>query len=141
MKIGWEGKETINPEETIRLGEDLSSYLERGDVLALVGDLASGKTTFIQGLLIGLNYAKSVTSPTFTLINEYNAMYPVIHIDCYREENLNRWIKVGLYDYTNAENIVIIEWADKISSLLPNDHIQINFTHKGQDKREITLKN
>lgn len=141
MKIGWEGKETINPEETIRLGEDLSSYLERGDVLALVGDLASGKTTFIQGLLIGLNYAKSVTSPTFTLINEYNAMYPVIHIDCYREEDLNRWIKVGLYDYTNAENIVIIEWADKISSLLPNDHIQINFTHKGQDKREITLKN
>jgi len=141
MKIGWEGKETINPEETIRLGEDLSSYLERGDVLALVGDLASGKTTFIQGMLIGLNYAKSVTSPTFTLINEYNAMYPVIHIDCYREENLNRWIKVGLYDYTNAENIVIIEWADKISSLLPNDHIQINFTHKGKDKREITLKN
>jgi len=141
MKIGWEGKETINPEETIRLGEDLSSYLERGDVLALVGDLASGKTTFIQGMLIGLNYAKSVTSPTFTLINEYNAMYPVIHIDCYREEDLNRWIKVGLYDYTNAENIVIIEWADKISSLLPNDHIQINFTHKGQDKREITLKN
>ena len=141
MKIGWEGKETINPEETISLGEDLSSYLERGDVLALVGDLASGKTTFIQGMLIGLNYAKSVTSPTFTLINEYNAMYPVIHIDCYREENLNRWIKVGLYDYTNAENIVIIEWADKISSLLPNDHIQINFTHKGQDKREITLKN
>ena len=141
MKIGWEGKETINPEETIRLGEDLSSYLERGDVLALVGELASGKTTFIQGMLKGLKYAKSVTSPTFTLINEYNAMYPVIHIDCYREENLNRWIKVGLYDYTNEENIVIIEWADKISSLLPNDHIQINFTHKGQDKREITLKN
>ena len=141
MKIGWEGKETINPEETIRLGEDLSSYLERGDVLALVGELASGKTTFIQGMLKGLKYAKSVTSPTFTLINEYNAMYPVIHIDCYREENLNRWIKVGLYDYTNEENIVIIEWADKISSLLPNDHIQINLTHKGQDKREITLKN
>ena len=141
MKIGWEGKETINPEETIRLGEDLSSYLERGDVLALVGELASGKTTFIQGMLRGLKYAISVTSPTFTLINEYNAMYPVIHIDCYREENLNRWIKVGLYDYTNEENIVIIEWADKISSLLPNDHIQINFTHKGQDKREITLKN
>ena len=141
MKIGWEGKESINPEETIRLGEDLSSYLERGDVLALVGDLASGKTTFIQGMLRGLKYTKSVTSPTFTLINEYNAMYPVIHIDCYREENLNRWIKVGFYDYTNAENIVIIEWADKISSLLPNDHIQINFTHKGQNKREITLKN
>ena len=139
MKIGWKGKETVNPEETIRLGENLSSYLEKGDVLALVGDLATGKTTFIQGMLRGLKYTKPVTSPTFTLINEYDAIYPVVHIDCYREENLDRWIKVGLYDYTNAENIVIIEWADKISSLLPNDHIQINFVHKGIDKREIKL--
>ena len=140
MKTGWEGNETVNPEETIRLGEDLSSYLEQGDVFALVGELSSGKTTFIQGMLKGLKYSKPVTSPTFTLINEYDALYPVIHIDCYREENLNRWIKVGFHDYINAENIVIIEWADKISSLLPHDHIQIKFMHKGQDKREITLQ-
>ena len=81
MKIGWEGKETVNSEETVRLGEDLSSFLERGDVLALVGELASGKTTFIQGMLRGLKYTKPVTSPTFTLINEYDAIFPVIHID------------------------------------------------------------
>ncbi len=141
MRIGWEGNETVNPEETIRLGEDLSSYLECGDVLALVGELASGKTTFIQGMLRGLNYTKPVTSPTFTLINEYDAILPVVHIDCYREEDLNRWIKVGLHDYLNSENIVIIEWADKISSLLPDDHIQIGFIHRGKNKREITLKN
>ena len=141
MKIGWKGNKTVNPEETVRLGEDLSSYLERGDVLALVGELASGKTTFIQGMLRGLKYTKPVTSPTFTLINEYDAMYPVIHMDCYREEDLNRWIKVGFYDYLNLENIVIIEWADKISSLLPNNHIKIKFMHQGQDKREITLQN
>ena len=140
MKIGWEGSETVNPEETIQLGEDLSSYLEPGDIFALIGELASGKTTFIQGILRGLNYLKPVTSPTFTLINEYDAIYPVIHIDCYREENLNRWIKIGFHDYINGENIVIIEWADKISSLLPHDHIQIKFMHKGQDKREITLQ-
>ena len=108
----------MNPEETVRLGENLSKYLEQGDVLALVGELASGKTTFIKGMLRGLKYTKPVTSPTFTLINEYDAMYPVIHIDCYREENLNRWIKVGFHDYINAENVVIIEWADKISYLL-----------------------
>ena len=141
MKIGWKGNETMNPEETVRLGKNLARFLEQGDVLALVGELASGKTTFIKGILRGLKYTKPVTSPTFTLINEYDAMYPVIHIDCYREENLNRWIKVGFHDYINTENIVIIEWADKISSLLPNDHIQIKFMHKGQDKREITLKN
>ena len=141
MKIGWKGNETVNPEETVRLGKDLSSYLEQGDVFALVGELSSGKTTFIQGMLKGLKYSKPVTSPTFTLINEYDAMYPVIHIDCYREDNLNRWIKIGFHDYINAENIVIIEWADKIHSLLPNDYIQIRFTHRGQDKREITLEN
>ena len=141
MKIGWEGNETVNPEETVRLGKDLSSYLEQGDVLALVGELSSGKTTFIQGMLKGLKYSKPVTSPTFTLINEYDAMYPVIHIDCYREDNLNRWIKIGFHDYINAENIVIIEWADKIYSLLPNDYIQIGFSHRGQDKRKITLQN
>ena len=141
MKTGWEGNETVNPEETIRLGEDLSNYLEQGDVLALVGELASGKTTFIQGMLRGLEYRKPVTSPTFTLINEYDAMYPVIHMDCYREENLNRWIKVGIHDYTNSENIVIIEWADKILSLLPNDHIKINFFHTDYDTRKIILQN
>ena len=139
MKIGWKGNETMNPEETVRLGKNLARFLEQGDVLALVGELASGKTTFIKGILRGLKYTKPVTSPTFTLINEYDAMYPVIHMDCYREENLNRWIKVGFHDYINAENIVIIEWADKISSLLPDDHIQIKFTHQGQDKRGITL--
>ena len=141
MKIGWEGNETVNPEETVRLGEDLSSYLEQGDVLALMGELSSGKTTFIQGMLRGLKYTKPVTSPTFTLINEYDAIYPVIHMDCYREENLNRWVKVGFHDYINGDNIVIIEWADKISTLLPNDHIRIKFTHRGQDKRRITLEN
>ena len=141
MKIGWAGNETVNPEETVRLGEDLSNYLERGDVLALVGELASGKTTFIQGMLRGLKYTQPVTSPTFTLINEYDAIHPVIHIDCYREKNLNRWVKIGFHDYINAENIVIIEWADRIASLLPNDHIQIKFMHRGQDKREIILKN
>ena len=141
MKTGWEGHETMNSEETYRLGENLSSYLEQGDVFALVGELASGKTTFIQGILKGLKYTKPVTSPTFTLINEYDAKYHVIHIDCYREENLNRWIKVGFHDYINTENIVIIEWADKIFPLLPNDHIQIHFMHRGQDKRKITLQN
>ena len=141
MKTGWKGKETISREETVMLGENLATYLEQGDVLALEGDLASGKTTFIQGILRGLNYSKPVTSPTFTLINEYDARYPIIHIDFYREENLNRWIKVGFYDYINSKNIVIIEWADKIPSLLPSDHVQIRFAHKGQDKREIILQN
>ena len=141
MKSGWKGNLTLNPEETIELGKQLSNYLQGGDVLAMVGELASGKTTFIKGILQGLKYNEPVTSPTFTLINEYNALYPVIHIDCYRETNLNRWIKIGFHDYINTENIVIIEWANKIIPLLPYDYIQIDFTHQGQDKRIIDLQN
>ena len=141
MKSGWKGNLTLNPEETIELGKQLSNYLQVGDVLAMVGELASGKTTFIKGILQGLKYNEPVTSPTFTLINEYDALYPVIHIDCYRETNLNRWIKIGFHDYINTENIVIIEWANKIIPLLPYDYIQIDFTHQGKDKRIIDLQN
>ena len=141
MKSGWKGNLTLNPEETIELGKQLSNYLQGGDVLAMVGELASGKTTFIKGILQGLKYNEPVTSPTFTLINEYDALYPVIHIDCYRETSLNRWIKIGFHDYINTENIVIIEWANKIIPLLPYDCIQIDFTHQGKDKRIIDLQN
>ena len=141
MKSGWTGAITTDVEETIKLGEQFADFIEKGDVFGFEGELASGKTTFIKGILKGLNFNKSVTSPTFTLVNEYDAKFPVIHIDCYREDELERWIKLGLNDYFSDENIVIIEWADKIHSLLPNDYIQIGFTHRGQDKREITLQN
>ena len=141
MKSGWNGSETKSYRETISLGENLSYYLETGDVIGLTGDLASGKTTFIKGILKGFNYTQAVTSPTFTLINEYYAKYSVIHMDCYREDDLNRWIEVGFHDYLNSDNIVIIEWADKILSLLPKDFILIEFRHKGENKREIKLKN
>ena len=141
MKLGWNGSETLSAEETMELGISMSKYLELGDVLTLTGELASGKTTFIKGILKGFNYSDEVTSPTFTLINEYNAIFPVIHIDCYREENLDRWVRIGIHDYLNSKNIVIIEWADKISSLLPRDSIKIEFIHKGYDKREINFHN
>ena len=139
MKSGWKGCVTDNTQETIELGEKFALFMEKGDVFALVGELASGKTTFIKGILKGLNFDKPVTSPTFTLINEYDAKYPVIHIDCYREDELERWITLGINDYMDEENIVIIEWADKIKSLLPVNTIHIQFSHKSITSREITL--
>ncbi len=139
MKSGWEDCESSSPEETIKFGETFSRILEPGDVLAFNGELASGKTTFIKGILKGLGYHQSVTSPTFTLINEYPATIPVIHIDCYREEDLERWIKIGLNDYFSEENIIIIEWADKLKELLPRDAIYLHFSHSGHDNRKIEL--
>ena len=140
MKSGWVGSITHSQEETNRLGENFSGFMQRGDVFAFVGELASGKTTFIKGILKGLQFEKPVTSPTFTLVNEYDAKYPVIHIDCYREDELERWIKLGMNDYMNDENIVIIEWADKIGSLLPANTIHVQFSHKNIHSRKITLK-
>ena len=140
MKSGWMGSVTKDPQETIKLGEHFATFVEKGDVFAFVGELASGKTTFIKGILKGLNFDKPVTSPTFTLVNEYDAKYPVIHIDCYREDELERWIKLGMNDYMNEENIVIIEWADKMESLLPANTVQLNFSHKGKNSREIKLQ-
>ena len=132
---------TNSSEETINYAKSISDFFKPGNIYGLKGELASGKTTFIKGLLLGLNYKDMVNSPTFTLINEYNASHKVIHIDCYRETNLNRWVKIGFHDYINTENIVIIEWANKIIPLLPYDYIQIDFTHQGKDKRIIDLQN
>ena len=139
MKSGWEGCVTQNPEETIQLGINFANLMQKGDVYAFIGELASGKTTFIKGILKGLQFDKPVTSPTFTLVNEYDAKFSVIHIDCYREEELERWIKLGINDYMNEENIVIIEWADKLDSLLPSNTIYVQFNHKNINSREIIL--
>ena len=139
MKSGWRGSVTLGPQETIQLGEYFATFIEKGDVFAFVGELASGKTTFIKGILKGLNFDKPVTSPTFTLVNEYDAKFPVIHIDCYREDEQERWIKLGMNDYMDEKNVVIIEWADKMKSLLPADTIQIQFSHKSINSREIFL--
>jgi len=139
MKSGWRGSVTLNPLGTIHLGEYFATFIEKGDVFAFVGELASGKTTFIKGILKGLNFDKPVTSPTFTLVNEYDAKFPVIHIDCYREDEQERWIKLGMNDYMDEENVVIIEWADKMKSLLPVNTIQIQFSHKSINSREIFL--
>ena len=139
MKSGWMGSVTQDPQETIQLGEHFATFVEKGDVFSFVGELASGKTTFIKGILKGLNFDKPVTSPTFTLVNEYDAKFPVIHIDCYREDKQERWIKLGMNDYMDEKNVVIIEWAYKIKSLLPVNTIQIQFSHKNINAREIFL--
>ena len=140
MKSGWSGSITNSTDETVRLGEKFAHFIQQGDVYAFIGELASGKTTFIKGILKGLQFEQQVTSPTFTLVNEYDAKYPVIHIDCYREEELERWIRLGINDYMSENNIVIIEWADNVETLLPSNTVHLQFIHKSVNSREIILK-
>ena len=101
------------------------------------GNLGSGKTTFVKGVLKGLNYQYEVTSPPYTLINEYNADYDIIHIDCYREKDVNRWLNIGLIDYFSGNNILFIEWSEYIKSILPKDINNISFDIVSQNERLI----
>ena len=130
-------KNTDSSDQTILLAKSLSSKFEPGGIYGFIGDLASGKTTFIKGLLSGLDFVGMVNSPTFTLINEYDAKHKVIHIDCYREKNITRWIQLGLYDYFNPNNIILIEWPEIIESILPKNIQYIKFENIDTDRRRI----
>ena len=125
------------PEKCMELGEKISSKLKPGDIVSLEGELGAGKTTFVKGILKGLNYKYEVTSPTFTLINEYEADTKVIHIDFYRENDTKRWEVIGLDEYLYSDNIVILEWGNMVRDLLPDDIISIFFEHLELNKRRI----
>lgn len=140
MKDGWLGRITDSEDDTINIGIEFSAYIEKGDVIALHGDLGSGKTTLTKGIMIGLEYTSPVTSPTYTLINEYNSLKNVIHIDCYKESDLGIWISLGLNDYiNNRNNIIIIEWPEILVDMLPDDTINLKLIHISQNKRDISL--
>ena len=125
--------------ETEKIGIEFAKELQQGDVVLLYGDLGAGKTTFIKGILKGLDFSGAVTSPTFSLINEYEANIPVIHIDCYREKNLQRWINLGIEDYFNGSNIVIVEWPEILSDIIPDKAIKIRINHIEESIREFIL--
>tara|TARA_Y100000768_G_C23547898_1_gene482270 strand:- start:152 stop:574 length:423 start_codon:yes stop_codon:yes gene_type:complete len=124
--------------ETVELGLEFSKKISKGDIIALNGNLGSGKTTFVKGVLKGLNYKYDVTSPTYTLINEYYTYYKIIHIDCYREKDLNRWLNIGITDYFDNDCILFIEWYENIKSILPKNINLINFKMISENERLIT---
>ena len=125
------------PEECMDIGEKISSKLKPGDILSLEGELGAGKTTFVKGILKGLNYKHDVTSPTFTLINEYETDVKVIHIDFYRENDTKRWEVIGLDEYLYSDSLIILEWGNLIKDLLPDYMISIFFEHLELNKRRI----
>ncbi len=128
-----------SPESTEEFGFIFSKDINNGDVIAINGELGAGKTTFIKGVLKGLHYNKNVTSPTYTLVNEYDAKFKIIHIDCYREQKLNRWLDIGIMDYLMGNNVVIIEWSEYIEKILPKNMIQINIDYISKFERKIKI--
>jgi len=128
--------------ETERLGEIIASQLNRGDVLAFVGDLAAGKTTTIRGICRGLKIQQQIESPTYTLVNEYIGKIPVYHMDCYRENRLDEWLELGINDYFFGEGITLVEWADTIAELIPDTAIRIWLNHNlsTENSRQIRIE-
>ena len=134
-------KHSKNYLDTEKLGIEFSKTISKGSIVALNGDLGSGKTTFVKGVLKGFNYNGEVTSPTYTLINEYEAKNRIIHIDCFREKNIDRWLNIGLIDYFTNENILFIEWPNHIKNILfSRKIIELNFEIKDLNERLICMR-
>ena len=123
---------TYSAEETRIVGASLSPVLLPGDVISLSGDLGAGKTVFVQGLAIALGVEKGVTSPTFTIVHEYEARYPIVHLDVYRLNSFQEVIDLGFEEYLDPQSIVLIEWGDAIAPMLPRRHLDLEI-RRAQD--------
>jgi tRNA threonylcarbamoyladenosine biosynthesis protein TsaE len=124
---------TKNHEETLALGKKLAKHLKPGDIILLFGDLGAGKTTLTQGLCIGLGLSNHVyvSSPTFTLMNQYEGIHAINHIDLYRLDTISQIEALGIEENLFSEDISIIEWSEKLFS---DDNIN-NQPRLGIDKR------
>ncbi len=135
---------TESEAETMALGKKLAAHLSAGDVVATIGELGSGKTRLIQGICTGLGVTQEVTSPTFTLINEYRGRLPVYHFDFYRITSQEEVWRLGFEEYWFGDGISLIEWADKVSELLPSDRVTITlksfFAEGYEHRRRITIQ-
>lgn len=134
---------TNSVEETRALGEAMGRLLTGGDVVALSGDLGSGKTAFVQGAARGLDVDEPVVSPTFTLVREYRGRVPVHHLDIYRLDREQDVLDLGLDEMLEDGTAVFVEWGDAVSGLLPSDHLSVRITmpaDEDSDRRELALE-
>ena len=128
-------------EDTQVLAEMLGRFITDGIVIALIGNLGSGKTTFVQGLARGLQVPAEyyITSPTFTLINEYPGRLPLHHVDLYRIDRTEELEDIGLHDIMRGDGVTVIEWAERILSELPIERIQIHFELTDDQCRQMKI--
>ena len=124
------------------MGEALGHLLESGVVVALIGELGSGKTVFAQGLAIGLGVGPDeyVSSPSFTLVNHYRGRVPVFHMDTYRLADAAEMVALGYEEYFEPGGVTIIEWADKVRDLLPERCVLADFKLIDENTREIHIE-
>ena len=135
--------ETHSPEETIKIAYEMALCAKAGDILTLEGDLGVGKTLFASGFAKGLEIDEPISSPTFTIVQEYeDGRLPLYHFDVYRIGDPEEMDEVGFDDYLNGGGVCLIEWADLIEELIPDEAIRIYIEKDldaGYDYRRITV--
>ena len=130
-----------SPTETEAIGRRLAEEIGVGSILALKGDLGSGKTVFVKGLVAGLGSRVDVTSPTFTILHEYRGgRAPVYHFDFFRLEKRESVARLGLDDYFFGDGVSVIEWADRFPEFIPQQARWILFEIKSENRRAITFQ-
>ena len=130
---------TNNELETVLEGEKLGRTLSPGDVVAMRGGLGAGKTAFIRGLAAGLGVVTSITSPTFTIVNECPGKIPLFHFDMYRIGNENELHDIGWDDYLNQGGVCAVEWSENIQNALPHNAIVVQIESLGGDIRRLEI--
>ena len=132
---------TNNTEETIELGKKIGNYLRKGDVIAMQGTLAAGKTTITKGIAQSLDISETITGPTFCLISEYEGKMPLYQMDVYRLDNEEDFANLGTEDMIYGNGVSIIEWSEKIMNELPKKTIILKIEPQEDGSRIITLDN
>jgi tRNA threonylcarbamoyladenosine biosynthesis protein TsaE len=132
---------TPSATQTRRLGACLASLLIAGDLILLQGPFGAGKTVFTQGIGCGLGIDEPVTSPSFTLVNEYRrgTRLPLFHIDLYRVDSPAEALDIGLDEYVEGGGVTVVEWPDRVEAALPMEHLLVRFTVSGSSQRELTF--
>ena len=130
-------------EETLKIAENISKNITKPCVIVLSGDLGAGKTTFTKGLAKGLNIQENITSPTFTIMNEYVGKFNLYHFDMYRLENSEEAFGLGFEEYfdtNNLKGICVVEWAENTPNLINKPYILISFTKLSDNERKIVCE-
>jgi tRNA threonylcarbamoyladenosine biosynthesis protein TsaE len=132
---------TRSAAETRKLGQIIGTHIDRPMRIALTGDLGSGKTVFVQGLAKGLDVSEQyyITSPTFTLINEYPGRHPLLHVDLYRIEHLDELGEIELEEVLEQNAVIAVEWAEKLSRAMLLDHLKLQFKLISDEIRQIDI--
>ena len=132
---------TASAKATREIGARLAAVLGPGDILALYGELGAGKTELVKGLCVEFGIDEhEVNSPTFTIVNEYRSgSFPIFHFDAYRIKRLDEFYDLGYEEYFYDEGIAVVEWAENVEPLLPDDAVRIRLEHLPGDRRRISL--